>query len=154
MGIEWNEWHCSFTHWHWFGRQTSTIWIHLFCFPHWTSIHTRAHKFPSRALNCTGAYSHISSGSSWGLRIPGTDIWSLCFSSWAWRRAVSLSSKNKSVESSPANSLICTRKSLRCSLNAGMSWFKLKRPVTNTFTWASCRCGKAVLSRLATNSCT
>lgn len=48
--------------------------------------------------------SHISSGSSWGLRIPGTDIWSLCFSSWAWRRAASLSSKKRSVVSSPANS--------------------------------------------------
>lgn len=32
--------------------------------------------------------------------------------------------------------LICTRKSLRCSLKAGMSWFRLNRPVTNTFTWA------------------
>ena len=32
--------------------------------------------------------------------------------------------------------LICTRKSLRCSLKAGMSWFRLNKPVTNTFTWA------------------
>lgn len=53
--------------------------------------------------------SHISSGSSWGLRMPGTDIWSLCFSSWAWRSAVSLSSKNRSVVSSPANSCRTTQ---------------------------------------------
>lgn len=32
--------------------------------------------------------------------------------------------------------LICTRKSLKCSLNAGMSWFRLNSPVTNTFTCA------------------
>ncbi len=66
-----------------------------------THTHTRTHtpSLPSR-----GAHSHISSGSSWGLRIPGTDIWSLCFSSWAWRRDASLSSRNRSVESSPANS--------------------------------------------------
>lgn len=48
--------------------------------------------------------SHISSGISWGLRIPGTDICSLCFSSWAWRSDASRSSRNKSVVSSPANS--------------------------------------------------
>lgn len=48
--------------------------------------------------------SYISSGISCGLRIPGTDIWSLCFSSCAWRKAASLSSKNKSALSSPANS--------------------------------------------------
>lgn len=32
--------------------------------------------------------------------------------------------------------LICTRKSLKCSLNAGMSWLRLKSPVTKIFTWA------------------
>ena len=36
--------------------------------------------------------------------MPGTDIWILCFSSWAWRRDASLSSRNRSVVSSPANS--------------------------------------------------
>lgn len=51
-----------------------------------------------------GAQSHISSGISWGLRIPGTDIWILCFSSCAWRSDASLSSRNRSVVSSPANS--------------------------------------------------
>ena len=52
----------------------------------------------------SGAQSHISSGISWGLRIPGTDIWILCFSSWAWRSDASRSSRNRSVVSSPANS--------------------------------------------------
>lgn len=51
-----------------------------------------------------GAQSHISSGISWGLRIPGTDIWILCFSSCAWRSDASLSSRNRSDVSSPANS--------------------------------------------------
>ena len=71
--------------------------------------------FPPSELFCTCCslllllQSHISSGSSWGLRMPGTDIWSLCFSSWAWRRAVSLSSRNRSVVSSPANSCRTTQ---------------------------------------------
>lgn len=78
------------------------------------------------------------------------------------------------------HTFICTRKSLRCSLNAGISWFKLKSPVTKSFTWAlqvkiqwlnncfkkkktykfkvikkciySCRWGNADLRRLATYS--
>lgn len=76
------------------------------------------------------------------------------------------------------HTLICTRKSLRCSLKAGISWFRLKSPVTNSLTWAlrvntsvstpspknpfkgvtesqqtySCRWGNADLSRLATYS--
>ncbi|MEQ2206074.1 hypothetical protein XENOCAPTIV_022474 [Xenoophorus captivus] len=41
--------------------------------------------------------------------MPGTDICSLCFSSWAWRRAASLSSRKRSVVSSPANSCMTTR---------------------------------------------
>lgn len=74
--------------------------------------------------------------------------------------------------------MIWTRKSLRCSLKAGISWFKLKSPVTNSLTWAltvnisvsisrykyphvsikqlqhtySCRWGNADLRRLATYS--
>lgn len=51
--------------------------------------------------------SHISSGISWGFRIPGTDICNLCFSSWAWRSEASRSSRNRSVVSSPANSCVC-----------------------------------------------
>lgn len=51
-----------------------------------------------------GAQSHISSGISCGLRMPGTDIWILCFSSWACRSDASLSSRNRSEVSSPANS--------------------------------------------------
>lgn len=43
--------------------------------------------------------------------------------------------------------LICTRKSLKCSLNAAMSWFKLNRPVTNTFTWALQRKRKQTYSK-------
>lgn len=54
--------------------------------------------------------SHISSGISWGLRMPGTDICSLCFSSWAWRSEASLSSRNRSEVSSPANSCRYTEK--------------------------------------------
>ena len=76
------------------------------------------------------------------------------------------------------HTLIWTRKSLRCSLKAGISWFKLKSPVTNSLTWAltvnagvsiskrknplesikesqqtySCRWGNADLRRLATYS--
>lgn len=53
---------------------------------------------------CVRTQSHISSGISWGLRMPGTDICSLCFSSWAWRSDASLSSRNRSEVSSPANS--------------------------------------------------
>ena len=37
---------------------------------------------------------------------------------------------------SPPLTLICTRKSLRCSLNAGMSWSKLNRPSMNNLIWA------------------
>ena len=49
---------------------------------------------------------------------------------------------------------ISTRKSLRCSLNAGMSWSKLNNPWTVILIWLSERCGKAALSSLATNSWT
>lgn len=34
------------------------------------------------------------------------------------------------------HTFICTKKSLRCSLKAGISWFKLKSPVTNSLTCA------------------
>lgn len=66
---------------------------------------------------CVRAQSHISSGISWGLRMPGTDICSLCFSSWAWRREASLSSRNRSEVSSPANSYRYTEKrvSIACT---------------------------------------
>ena len=114
--------------------------------------------------------------------MPGTDSSCLLFSSAASLSCDSLSSRNKSVGSSPANScevcvcvcvctqgfispanfyskltsttkkitpppailgtatgkleltLICTRKSLRCSLKAGISLFRWKSPSTNTFT--------------------
>ncbi len=59
---------------------------------------------------CVRTQSHISSGISWGLRMPGTDICSLCFSSWAWRSDASLSSRNRSEVSSPANSYSYTEK--------------------------------------------
>lgn len=42
---------------------------------------THTSREPSQAEEPAGPQSHISSGSSWGLRIPGTDICSLCFSS-------------------------------------------------------------------------
>jgi len=48
--------------------------------------------------------SCISSGISWGFRIPGTDIWKRRFSSCASRNAVSRSSKNRSESSSPVYS--------------------------------------------------
>lgn len=69
----------------------------LYCFKH-------THTPQQRVKNTAGPQSHISSGSSWGLRMPGTDICSLCFSSWARRRDASLSSRNRSLVSSPANS--------------------------------------------------
>ncbi len=65
---------------------------------------------------CMRTQSHISSGISWGLRMPGTDICSLCFSSWAWRSDASLSSRNRSEVSSPANSYRYTEK--RVSIRA------------------------------------
>lgn len=49
---------------------------------------------------------------------------------------------------------ISTRKSLRCSLNAGMSWSRLNNPCTVIFIWPSDKCGKAAFSNLATNSWT
>ena len=52
----------------------------------------------------TLAQSCISSGISWGPRIPGTAICTLRFSSCACRMAVSRSSKKRSLMSSPANS--------------------------------------------------
>lgn len=48
--------------------------------------------------------------------------------------------------------LICTRKSLRWSLKAGMSWSKLNSPCTVIFTWLSVRWGNAVFKRFATYS--
>lgn len=82
------------------------------------------------------------------------------------------------VRNHAKHTFIWTRKSLRCSLKAGISWFKLKSPVTNSLTWAlivntsvsisrrkyplrsikqlqhtySCRWGNADLRRLATYS--
>lgn len=47
--------------------------------------------------------------------------------------------------------LICTRKSLKCSLKAGISWLRLTMPWTVILIWFSERWGKAALSRLATN---
>ena len=73
---------------------------------------------------------------SWGLRIPGIDLWIRRFSSSALRRACSLSSRNKSEVSSPANSLIWMRKSRRWPLNPGISSFKLKSPLTKILIWA------------------
>lgn len=102
----------------WVDKQPTSGFIFLFVLVWLPPLYTHAHiwqrssKRPERVWNATGSHSHISSGSSWGLRIPGTDIWSLCFSSWAWRRAASLSSRNRSVESSPANS--CKHKMSEC----------------------------------------
>lgn len=64
------------------------------------------------------AQSCISSGISCGLRIPGTSIRILRFSSSACRNAASRSSRKRSLSSSPVYSLICTRKSRKCSLKA------------------------------------
>lgn len=54
--------------------------------------------------------SCISSGISWGFRIPGTDIWIRRFSSCACRNAVSRSSRNRSESSSPVYSWGKTKK--------------------------------------------
>ena len=77
----------------------------------------------------------MSSGNSCGLRIPGTDSCTRRFSSAAFLSASSLSSRNKSLWSSPVNSLICTKKSLRCSLNAGKFWSRSKKPLIINLTW-------------------
>lgn len=118
----------------------------------WTHAHTRTcSRFgsllgPKSRPTSWETQSHISSGSSWGLRIPGTDIWSLCFSSWAWRSDVSRSSRNRSLVSSPANSYTHTngkrnkhdfleiRKEHLAQVLTGLT-INLIRPVRRNIAW-------------------
>ena len=96
--------------------------------------------------------SCMSSGISCGLSMPGTVIWNLRLSSWAFFSVPSRSSKKRSESSSPVNSRIWTRKSRRCSLKAGMSWSRLNKPWTVILIWLSVRWGNAVRKRFATKS--
>lgn len=88
----------------------------------------------------SGAQSHISSGISWGLRIPGTDIWILCFSSCAWRSDASLSSRNKSEVSSPANS--CNPKQEEADISWISSWLTV---ISVTIKCFSCLCWSSII---------
>lgn len=49
--------------------------------------------------------------------------------------------------------IICIIKSLKCSLNAGRSSFRLNMPWTIILIWFSVKCEKALENRVATNSC-
>lgn len=63
-----------------------------------------------------------------------THLYCEILAGWRWSMTRERGSQN--LAGRKWHTLIWTRKSLRCSLKAGMSWFKLNRPVTNTFTWA------------------
>ena len=91
---------------------------------------------PSRSSRNKSLLS--SPANSWKIKskkILSSALISYCFFSAYWLH-VQLSKKISSANTHIIHTLICTRKSRKCSLNAGMSWLKLNNPSMNTFSCA------------------